>query len=84
VSTKRPATEQEESRQKESKSTLKLLSGYTIKVSRYGSVDALCVILQMLLVLQHHLTDSALEPISFFDVGQMPPLEVLCQVAWTG
>ena len=47
-------------------------------------MDALCVILEMLLVLQPHSTDLALEPISFFDVGQMLPLEVLRQVSWTG
>jgi hypothetical protein len=46
-------------------------------------VDALCVILEMLLVLQPHSTDLALEPIPFFDVGQMLPLEVLCQVSRT-
>ena len=47
-------------------------------------MDAQCVILDMLLMLQPHLTDLALEPISFFNVGQMFPLEVLRQVSWTG
>ncbi len=47
-------------------------------------MDALCVILEMLLVLQAYSTDLALEPISFFDIGQMLPLEVLGQVSWTG
>lgn len=42
-------------------------------------MDALCVILEMLLVLQPHSTDLALEPIPFSDVGQMRPLEVLCK-----
>ena len=40
-------------------------------------MDALCVILEMLLVLQLYSTDLVLEPIPFFDVGQMLPLEVL-------
>ena len=47
-------------------------------------MDALCVILEMLLVLQPHSTDLALEPIPFVDMGQMLPLEVLCQVSRTG
>ena len=47
-------------------------------------MDALCVILEMLLVLQPHLTNLAPEPILFFDVGQMLLLEVLCQVSRTG
>jgi len=47
-------------------------------------VDTLCVILEMLLVLQSHSTDLALEAIPFFDVGQMLPLEVLRQVSRTG
>ena len=47
-------------------------------------MDTLCVILEMLLVLQPHSTDFTLEPIPFFDVGQMLPLEVLRQVSWTG
>ena len=34
-------------------------------------------------MLQPHLTDSALEPISFLDVGQMLPFEVLRQVSQT-
>ena len=55
-----------------------------IKVLGNGPVDALCVILEMLLVLQPHSTDFTLEPIPFFDVGQMLPLEVLRQVSWTG
>jgi hypothetical protein len=63
---------------------LKLLSWYTIKVSGYSSVDTQCVILEMLLVLQPHSTDLALEPISIFDVGQMLPLKVLRQVSRTG
>jgi len=46
-------------------------------------VDALCVIEEMLLMLQPHSTDLAPEPISFFDVGQMLPLEVLRQVSRT-
>ena len=41
-------------------------------------MDAQCVILEMLLMLQPHLTDLALEPISLFNMGQMFPLEVLC------
>lgn len=46
-------------------------------------MDAQCVILEMLLVMHPHLTDLAPEPISFFDAGQMLPLEVLCQgSAW--
>ncbi len=47
-------------------------------------MDTLCVILEMLLVLQPYSTDLALEPIPFFNVGQMLPLEVLCQVSRTG
>jgi hypothetical protein len=46
-------------------------------------VDALCVIEEMLLILQPYSTDLIPEPISFFDVGQMLPLEVLRQVSWT-
>jgi hypothetical protein len=42
------------------------------------------VVQEMLLVLQPHLTDLAPEPVSFFDVGQMLPLEVLRQVSWAG
>jgi len=59
-------------------------SGYIIKLLGNGPVDSLCVILEMLLMLQPHSTDLALEPIPFFDVGQMLPLEVLCQVSRTG
>jgi len=58
-------------------------SRYIIKLLGNGPVDGLCVILKMLLVLQPHSTDFALEPIPFFDVGQMLPLEVLCQVSRT-
>lgn len=36
-----------------------------------------CMILEMHLMIQRHLTDSALRPISFFIVGQMLPLKVL-------
>jgi hypothetical protein len=45
-------------------------------------VDALCVILEMLLVLQLHSTDLVPELISLY-VGQMLPLEVLRQVSRT-
>jgi hypothetical protein len=38
----------------------------------------------MLLVLQPYSTDLVLEPIPFFDVGQMLLLKVLCQVSRTG
>jgi hypothetical protein len=41
------------------------------------------MILEMLLVLQPHSTDLALEPIPFFDMGQMLPFEVLRQVPRT-
>jgi hypothetical protein len=34
------------------------------------------MILEMLLMLQPHSTDFALEPIPFFDVGQMLPFKV--------
>jgi hypothetical protein len=47
-------------------------------------VDTLYVILEMLLMLQPHSTDLALEPIPFFNMGQMLPLKVLCQVSRTG
>jgi hypothetical protein len=40
-------------------------------------VDTLCVILEMLLVLQPYSTDLVLEPILFFNMGQMLPLEML-------
>jgi len=46
-------------------------------------VDALCVILEMLLVLQPYSIDLAPEPIPFFNVGQMLPLKVLRQVSRT-
>ena len=59
-------------------------SWYIIKVLGNGPVDALCVILEMLLMLQPHLTNLAPEPIPFFDVGQMLPLKVLRQVSRTG
>src|SRR5436305_6441488 len=65
-------------------SSVTMRSWCIIKVLGNGPVDALCVILEMLLVLQPHPTDLALEPIPFFDVGQMLPLEVLCQVSRTG
>ncbi len=52
-------------------------SWYIIKVLGNGPVDTLCVILEMLFVLQPHPTDLALEPIPFFDVGEMLPLELL-------
>ena len=58
--------------------------GTIIKVLGHSSVDALCVILEMLFVLQPHSTDLTLEPIPLLDVGQMLPLEVLRQVSWTG
>ncbi len=41
-------------------------------------MDALYVILEMLLVLQAYSTDLVLEPISFFNIGQMLLLKVLC------
>lgn len=41
-------------------------------------MNALCVILEMLLVLQPHSTDLVLESIPFFNLGQMLPLKVLC------
>lgn len=47
-------------------------------------MDALCVILEMLPVLQPYSTDLALKPIPFFDIGQMLPLGVLRQVSRTG
>ncbi|KAH9213523.1 hypothetical protein DL95DRAFT_410269 [Leptodontidium sp. 2 PMI_412] len=49
--------------------------------TRNRPANALCVILEMLLVLQPYLTDLALEPIPFFDVHHMLPLEVLCPVS---
>ncbi len=49
-----------------------------INVLGDGPVDAFCVILEMLLVLQPHSTDLTLEPIPFFYVGQMLPLKMLC------
>lgn len=57
--------------------------GYIIKLLGNGPVDGLCVILEMLLVLQPYSANLALEPIPFFDMGQMLPLEVLCQVSRT-
>jgi hypothetical protein len=56
-------------------------SWYIVKVLGNGPVDALCVILEMYLMLKRHLTDLALEPIPFFDISQMLPLEVLRQVS---
>jgi hypothetical protein len=47
-------------------------------------VDVLCVILEMLLILQLYLTNLALELISFSDIGQILPFEVFCQVSRTG
>jgi hypothetical protein len=44
-------------------------------------VDALYVIEEILLILQPYSTDLVPELISFFDVGQMLPLEVLRQVS---
>ena len=38
-------------------------------------MDALCMILEIRLVLQRYSADLAPDPISFFDVGQMLPLE---------
>jgi hypothetical protein len=46
-------------------------------------VDALRVILKMHLMLEPHLTNLALEPISFSNASQMLRLEVLRQVSWT-
>jgi hypothetical protein len=40
-----------------------------MKVLGNRPVDALCVILEMLLMLQAYSTDLALEPIPFFNVG---------------
>jgi hypothetical protein len=50
-------------------SSMTIRSWYIIKVLGNGPVDALCVILEMLLVLQPHSTDLVLEPISFSNVG---------------
>jgi hypothetical protein len=50
-------------------SSVTMRSWYIIKILGNGPVDALCVILEMLLVLQPHSTDLALGPIPFFDVG---------------
>lgn len=44
-------------------------SWYIIKILGNGSVDAKCVILEMLLVLQPYLTDLVPEPISVFNIG---------------
>lgn len=41
------------------------------------------MILKMHLTLQRHLTDLTLDPISFFDVGQMLLLEMLRQVIYS-
>jgi hypothetical protein len=49
-------------------SSVTMRSWYIIEVLGNGPVDALCVILEI---------DFAPEPIPFFDVGQMLPLEVL-------
>ena len=57
---------------------------YIIKLLGNGPVDGLYVILEMLLMLQPYSTILALEPIPFFDMGQMLPLKVLCQVSRTG
>ena len=46
-------------------------------------MDAQCVILEMLLVLQPYATELAPEPISFFNIGQILPLKVLRQVSRT-
>jgi hypothetical protein len=42
------------------------------------------MILEILLVLQPYLIDLILEPIPFFNIGQILPLEVLYQVSRTG
>lgn len=57
-------------------------SWYFIKVQGNGPVDALCVVLEMILVLQLYSTDFVPEPISF-NMGQMLPLKVLRQVSRT-
>jgi hypothetical protein len=64
-------------------SSVTIRSWCIIKVLGNGPVNALCVILEMLLVLQPHLTDLALELIPFFNVGQIFLLEVLYQVSRT-
>ena len=56
-------------------------SWYIIKVLGNGPMDGLCVILEILLVLQPYSIDFAPELIPFFNVGQMLPLEVLRQVS---
>jgi hypothetical protein len=43
--------------------------GYIIKLLGNGPVDGLCVILEMLLVLQPYSANLALELIPFFDIG---------------
>ena len=43
--------------------------GIIIKVLRYNFVNAFCVILEMLLVLQLHLINFALGLIFFFDIS---------------
>lgn len=45
-------------------------------------MNALCVILEMHLMLQGHLTDFSLD-LNPFVVKQMLPLEVFRQVPWT-
>jgi hypothetical protein len=86
IHTRHPATEKENreggrNRRKNQKGKFKLVSWCIIKVLRYNSVNAQYVILEILLILQPHLTDFALEPISFFNVGQIFPLKMLRQVA---
>jgi hypothetical protein len=46
--------------------------------SRNRPVDALCVVLEMRLILERLPTDIAPDPISLFDVRQVLPFEVLC------
>ena len=64
-------------------SSVTMRSVCLIKVLGNRPVNALCVILEIMLVLQAYSTDLILEPISFFDIGQMLPLKVLSQVSWT-
>jgi hypothetical protein len=63
-------------------SSVTMRSWYIIKVQGNGPVDALCVVLEMILVLQLYSTDFVPEPISF-NMGQMLPLKVLRQVSRT-
>jgi hypothetical protein len=45
-------------------------------------MDIFCIILEILFILQFYSINLTLELIFFFNINQIFPLEILCQISW--